>query len=251
MKFRMCVLLLALTISVQAKNEMLNLFGSVGFGFGMGGELATSTERASLLGSPTKVEDKFFNYGNGLKFDLGVQYFMMENVALQPSISYSAGIPSFEIVNTTGTSTTTFTENFQLLGIKLAVVPRFEILDLLDLYTGVGLSLNISGRSFEKTVSFTNGTQSEKGKISAAPALGLLGMLGGDFPLSDNLSLFVECAFEQMHFNLDKYEITSTNITGSEEGKSYYSKDDANNLDPQKTPGSNVQIRFGIRFGIM
>ncbi|MBN1759608.1 MAG: outer membrane beta-barrel protein [Chitinispirillaceae bacterium] len=235
------------TTSIRAEYETLNLFGSIGGGFGMGGTLYESSK---VEDGNTTVTDRFFNYGSGFKFDVGCQYFLMENVALQPSFSYSVGIP-FKVENITALQTTTTTFSRHLFGIKVQVVPHFEVLDLITMYTGVGIGFFWNSRPF-KTVSETGTggttlTQETTGKIASKPALGFLAALGTDYPLNDKLTLFGELGVEQISFSLDKYVVKKPDSQTI-----YYSKDDSNtdNLNPQKVPGSNFQIRFGVRYAI-
>ncbi|MBN1308124.1 MAG: outer membrane beta-barrel protein [Chitinispirillaceae bacterium] len=233
---------------VRADYETLNVFGSIGAGFGMGGRLYSSTEFSN---NTTTVTDRFFNYGSGMKFDAGCQYFMMENVALQPSFAYSVGLP-FKEETRAGDSNITTTFRRHLFGIKALVVPRFEVLDLLDMYAGVGVGFFWNARPFKILVETPMGSQEAKGRITSKPAVGLVGQLGADYPINDKLTLFGELAFEQVRFNLSKYIIKESTVTTLNSGTQYYSKDDNNpqNLDPEKVPGSNWQIRIGIRYAI-
>ena len=232
---------------IHAEYETLNLFGAIGGGFGMGG---IRYESRKVENGNTSVTDQFFNYGSGFKFDIGCQYFMMENVALQPSFSYSVGTPfKVEDINALQTTDTTFSRH--LFGIKLQVVPRFEVLDLISMYTGVGIGLYWNARPFkivsESGTGGTSVTQEATGKITSKPALGFLAQLGTDYPLNDKLTLFGEIGVEQISFSLDKYTVKKP-VSAT----TYYSKDDSNtdNLDPQKVPGSNFQIRLGVRYAI-
>ncbi len=235
--------------SAHAEDETLNIFGSVGAGFGVGGRLYRSTES---INNNTTVTDRFFNYGSGAKFDLGCQYFMMENVALQTSFGYSVGLP-FEQKSVVALNTTITTYKGHMFGVKAMIVPRFEILELLDLYTGVGLGFFWNSRPF-KAVSVTEIGQTEisqeaKGKITSKPALGFLGQLGADYPLNDNLTLFGEVAFEEVSFNLSKFKVEESSIPGI--SSDTYLENDASNLPPEKVPGSNWQIRIGVRYSII
>ena len=249
--------------SVYADYETLNLFGSIGVGFGMGGQESLNGNRfqsSETNDGNTTVKDHFFNYGNGMKFNLGCQYFIMEDLALQPSFSYSAGIPIFKTVTSTSAigSDINITEKqkFHLFGIKVQLVPRFELLDLIDMYTGVGFGFFWNSRRFEIKSEIDNAgglvTTEAEGKISSKPTFGFTGMLGGDYPLNDRLTLFGELAFEQVRFNLKKFTVSKSSIPTLSTGTTYYSKNDNNsdNLDPEKVPGSSFQIRVGVRFAL-
>jgi hypothetical protein len=259
MKFSKCLLILIpfAVVSAQNKNETLNLFGSIGWGFGTGGSLFSSVNTDYSNSTDVKRNDSYLNYGRGFKFDLGAQYFMMNNVALQMGIGFSAGVPGLKTedhnlkVPSTETvfqdSTTNY--KFGLFGIKALVVPRFEILDLLNMYAGVGFGLFWSSMKYEVTKVSSSGTQNESGKIKASPTLALLGELGADYPISDIISLYGEIALEQMSFTWKEKVIEKTNIDGhTPNGTEIYEKDVTNQGAPLNSPGSNWQIRFGVRF---
>jgi opacity protein-like surface antigen len=243
------LVMLAAALTVHGQDETFNIFLGMGPGFGMGGKLYSSSERTGIAATPTNIEDKFFNYGGGIKFDAGCQYFIMENVALQPAFSFSAG-PSFKTTNTIGTTTDSYTQSRFIFGLKLAIVPRFEILDLLDVYTGVGLGFFWNASRFKRVYDVPSLTvvQNAEGSIVSQPTVGFNGTLGADFPLNDRFTLFGELGFEQMRFKLKRMIVEKSTITGFEEGTLYYSKNDPQNLDPEEIPSANFQIRVGIRY---
>jgi len=243
--------LICITVAsaIRADDDTFSLFGAIGAGFGMGGRLYTST---TIENGNTHEEDHFLNYGNGMKIDLGCRYFLMEDVALLGSFEYSGGIPKLEHKEQVTGSQTTTEHSFHMFGVKVCVAPRFEVLDLIDMYTGAGIGLFWNARSFEtKNSTLTTIVSEYSGKITSAPTLGFVGLLGADYPLNDKLTLFGEVAFEQVRFNLKRYVIEKSSASGFPTGTTYYSEDDSNNLPPEKVPGSNWQIRFGVRFAII
>jgi hypothetical protein len=138
MNYKLLFLLVSIVSwSIAEKSETLNLFGSLGLGFGTGGELFPSVS-IDRYGAVTKERNSYFNYGQGMKFELGAQYYLMDNVSLQTGFGFSGRIPRFKtedfqatIVGTDTTSSTTYKTG--LFGIKALVIPRFEILALLSL----------------------------------------------------------------------------------------------------------------------
>jgi opacity protein-like surface antigen len=242
------LLTLIMTTVSNADYEVFNVFGSIGAGFGMGGELYTSV---TVDGTSRTEKDKFFNYGSGVKYRLGCQYFMMDNLILQPSFTYSNAL-AFKVDSSFSNSSTKTTYQRQLFGIKVSILPKFEFLDLIDVYTGVGIGFFWNGCSFERIDESTTGTQKAKGSIGTSTSFGFTGLLGANFPLSDKLTIFGETGFEQMNFDLKHIIIDESNITGLEVGKTYYSKDDSNtdNLDPVKVSGSNFQLHIGVRYAL-
>lgn len=239
--------------TTQQTREVLNVFGSIGIGFKTGGQLFTSITENSL-GEKIKEENEFFNYGQGFKIDLGAQYLAMENLGLQLDFEISLGAPGFEtddhLIDTAGAridSTTEYTRN--MYGIKFLVVPRFEVLELITMYTGVGLGFFWNSNHYEITRSEPTGTKTEKGRIVSSPTLGWTGLLGADYPVSDRVALFGEIAFDQVAFKWKKRIVEQSNI--NEIGTIFFEEDDPKNEAPLKVPGSNWQIRIGVRFSIL
>lgn len=255
------VLLVASSVFAQETptQNVFNVFGSIGAGFKTGGQLISSYSQNSD-GAIIKREDNYLNYGQGFKIDLGAQYYAMENLALQASFGMSFGIPSFEIkdrvlsLNEADSlvlvdSNVTYKRN--MYGIKIMAVPRFEVLELIYMYTGVGIGFFWNSLHYETTRTSPTETKNEEGRIISSPTLGLTGMLGADFPVSDIFSIFGEIAFEQLSFKWKERRIEKTNIIPSRVGTVFYNEDDPNNAAPYKVPGSNWQIRIGLRANIL
>jgi opacity protein-like surface antigen len=242
----------------QTQQEILNVFGSIGVGFKTGGQLFTSITQNSS-GAITKEEDEFFNYGQGFKIDFGAQYLAMDNLGLQTDMEISLGAPGFEtnnhLVDTlTATSLDSSVKyNRNLFGIKFMVVPRFEVLELITMYTGVGIGFFWNSLHYETTVMRPAGTTSEKGKIITNPTLGFTGLIGANYPISDIFALFGEIAFDQISFRWKKQVVDETNIAGHNTGVIPFEEDDPNpnNGTQLRVPGSNWQIRIGARLSVL
>ena len=239
------LLLAAVSFIFAQDSETLNIFASLGFGFPTGGQVFSShTYDDNTL---TERKDNYFNYGQGIKLEAGIQYFMMENVALQLAFGFSGKVPRLEIQNNHNftnaallDSSISINYRSSLFGLKVLVVPRFEILELLNMYTGVGIGFFWNSLSYERSKTIGTNVDNFDGKIKSSPALGLLGLLGIDIPLSDLMAVFGEVAFEQLSFKWRKR---------IEDGLTINYEKDAANLDaPLRAPGSNWQIRAGIRF---
>lgn len=231
-------------------NEKLSLLGSIGFGFGIGGDVYSSDDATK-----PSAETKYFNYGKGLKFDLGARFGLADNLNAQADFDMSFNVPKLEVVDkpvTTTTSTTTYSSS--MFGIKAKIVPEFEFLELINMYTGVGIGFYWGSLKYESKTSTTIGsitTSSERiGKYVSAPSLGLTGFLGADFPLTSKLNLFGEFGFDAVSFRWKKEVVEKSPITG-DVGTHNFEKDDPNNPPPPKVPGSNWQIRVGVRMGIL
>lgn len=242
---KILMLIVAAAIITQCfaeKNEKLEIFGDAGFGFGIGGELY-----------PVSEKDKYLNYGQGFKMDFGARYSLMNNLNAQAQFGMSFGVPKFEVVNKISTTTNTETFKRNMYGIKLYVVPEFEVLELLTMYTGVGIGFYWNSLHFTRVTreTISSISYSEEGKIVSSPALGFTGFLGADFPLAKRITLFSQIGFDLVSFKW-KEEVIEKAPTASRIGTSiFYRNNDGSNPPPPKVPGSNWQILAGVRFGIL
>jgi opacity protein-like surface antigen len=250
--------MLLATLSILAQtNEILSGYASIGYGFGSGGQLFSSTtlQAQGLDLDTTERKDHYLNYGQGVKIDLGVQYFMMDNVALQVGFSFSPGAPNlkteyrydYSIAGITGFLDSTVDFHHNMFGIKAMVVPRFEILELLNMHTGVGIGFYWNTLSYEMTRITQDTTQTEKGNIQSAPSLGFNGLIGADYPISDLLSLFGEVGFDMTSFRWTKQKIKETQFNRST-GTNYFEKNTPNQRPPLRVSGSNWRLSVGVRY---
>ncbi len=231
-------------------DEKVSLLGSIGFGAGIGGDVYSSDDATK-----PSAETKYFNYGKGLKFDFGARFGLAEKLKAQTDFDISFNVPKLEVVDKPiATTTTTTTYSSSMFGIKAKIIPEFEFLELINMYTGVGIGFYWGSLKYESKTSTTIAnvtTSSERvGKFVAAPALGLTGFLGADFPLSSQLTLFGEIGFDAVSFKWKKEVVEKSPVTG-DVGNHNFEKDDPNNPPPPKVPGSNWQLRVGVRMGIL
>ncbi len=231
-------------------DEKLSLLGSIGFGAGIGGDVYSSDDETK-----PSAETKYFNYGKGLKFDFGARFGLADKLKAQADFDISFNIPKLEDVDKPNAATTATTKySSSMFGIKAKIVPEFEFLELINMYTGVGFGFYWGSLKYETTTSVTvlsTTTSTERvGKYVAAPALGLTGFLGADFPLSSKLTLFGEFGFDAVSFKWKKEVVEESPITG-DVGTHNFEKDDPNNPPPPKVPASNWQLRVGVRMGIL
>lgn len=242
-----CFLTLVAFIAAQ-NNEKLNVYGSLGFGFPTGGKLFSSIKTNNVPGGIDTIEEKdsYFNFGRGLKLDLGVQYFLMPNIALHTGIGISGNIPRLKTFQENSVQKINTTYRSSLWGLKALIVPHFEVLELLNVYTGVGIGFFWNSWKYEqKIVTGTDAlsnTITVDGKIKTSPKLGFLGLAGADFPFSDLLTLYGELAFEQLSFT-SKKEVRGNNTV-------VYEKN-SNLPAPERIPGSNWQLRFGVKMSVL
>ncbi len=234
-----------ITANIFAEGEeKLSLLGSIGFGAGIGGDVYSSDDETK-----PSAETKYFNYGKGLKFDFGARFGLADKLKAQADFDISFNIPKLEVENKTAITNTTTKYSSSMFGIKAKIVPEFEFLELINMYTGVGIGFYWGSLKYETTMPV--GTL--EGKYVAAPALGLTGFLGADFPLTSKLTLFGELGFDAVSFKWKKMvvEKVSSIALQSEVGTHNFEKDDPNNPPPPKVPGSNWQLRAGVRMGIL
>lgn len=241
--------LVVLSAFVAAQNnETLNVFGSVGFGFPSGGKLFSSFKTDFAPGGvdTTEEKDSYFNFGRGLKLDLGVQYFLMPNIALQAGIGISGNVPRLKTFQETPIREINTTFRSSLWGLKALIVPHFEVLELITMYTGVGIGFFWNSWKYEQKsttqIDNVSVTETIEGKIKTTPKLGFLGLAGANFPLSDLLTLYGELAFEQLSFT------TKKNVQGN--NTVVYEKN-SNLPAPERIPGSNWQLRFGVKMSVL
>jgi opacity protein-like surface antigen len=243
----------------------LHVYGMVGYGFPIGGVFIpyvpedivanpeierirhTQSQTINQSGDIIEVRDKYLNYGQGLKCQLGAEIDFMKNLAGDISFLYTGGLPYLKVeFNYPPMPNGGWTETYKkhCFGLVIAVKPKFMLLDLLEMYSGVGIGLYFT------RLTFTNSDPSwgqNEGYIKTRPAIGFTGQLGSYYPLSDRFDIKAEIAFEALSFNMKEYHTTYDNMT-------YYfvRNSTADNERPRvKIPGSNWAIKLGIRFKVL
>lgn len=238
--------------SAQTQDKF-SIYTSLGYGFGIGGRLIDSSVSYNGL-TLLESTDLHQNYGKGMKVEIGALFGIMHNVDLQTGFVYSWGIPYIEetdqMIFGTAETNTTLKHKHSQFGIKVLVLPNFEVFKLFDAYAGVGIGVFFNFSSAE--VSRTGGyealiTDSNK------PSPAFLGCFGLDFPLNDILHFFVETGFEAMSSTMKETRITESDFTTSDyDEKTIEYKEDSVGLSaPPKTPGSNINVRLGLRLNIL
>lgn len=236
----------------------IKIYGDIGWGFGFGGlntygeadfasvdfdqHSFTSVTR-NEFGQISEQEDHYVNYGSGFRLNVGGEFQVMDRLWIRTQGSWIAGIPQLDVVSENiqlnTRSTTTYARN--VLGFEIVVVPRFMIVDLLEAYVGVGPGLFFGWMTYE-----TTGNALE-GKIKTKPAFALTGLFGADYPITDVLDLYGEIGFEAMTFVGESQTFTDDN-----EQLNFEKDSEADNVaPPPKFPGSNLGIRFGVRYSIL
>ncbi|MBD3315268.1 MAG: hypothetical protein GF344_05740 [Chitinivibrionales bacterium] len=243
--------------SVSVDNERrFGAFLAMGYGFPVGGRYIGSSEvydlRDNWPHSPIDVEDHFLNYGRGIKVEGGVSYRFLERVRARLGFQFSGGTPKIGIVQDQryNARVTERTYRWSMFGIKGLVVPRFEVFELLDMYTGVGMGIFFTSSSYNIT---QTGGLTAKAEADHSPTIGFLGLYGVDFPIADNIMVFGELNLEAVRVTTKTLRVYDSNFS---DGDAYPNstenyEDDVTDRDPrQRTPATNVALRLGVRFDI-
>ncbi len=259
------VLISSIPYSSYAKEGIFDMYLTCGYGIPIGGEnqikvgadsptdgeyLQDQTWEQGNLTNPIEVKDHYLNYGKGIQIEGGLNYLILESVAFRLACSFTTGIPSlkveYENPNNPGDFGTDFTETFKynLLGFKVMLIPRFELLGAIDTYAGVGFGLFFT---FLKIDNDDKQRYSYEGHIKTKPTVALHGLLGADYPLSDLISAYFEFSFDEMSFTTKSRVYTADHDGGTQED---YVKNSNESSEPIKIPGSNIGLRLGIRFHI-
>lgn len=237
--------------SVSVDDERrFGLFAAFGYGFPVGGRHVADSD----LLNPEEDEDHFLNYGQGIKVEGGVSFRFLENVRARFGFQFSGGVPRIERVEEVeipalGMTRTVVDYRWSMFGIKALVAPRFEVFDLLDMYTGAGVGVFFTSSSFEVTQNDGDGA---KGEVDNAPTVGFLGLFGIDFPIADNIMLFGELNLEAMRVATKKQRVYESDFgSGEFEDETEHFEDDVTDREPRpRTPGTNVALRAGVRFDL-
>ncbi|MDG5814385.1 hypothetical protein QA601_04800 [Chitinispirillales bacterium ANBcel5] len=244
---------IVLSTTTAFAQDFVNIFSSTGYGFGMGGYyLGSSNTFFEDRETPLETNDHFLNLGQGLKFEIGAGYMLMPFLEGRVSFDLSLGVPSptieSERTNEIFEDTTT-DYRFSSWGLRAALAPHFEILELLDMYLGVGLALNFASASFERTIIETDEEPMiGEVKYNFSPSLGFMGFLGFEIPVMEYfLYFFSEIRFEQINHKLESTEVVSGEPF---EHPITYTEDDVERNPPPNVPATNWGIRVGLKYWI-
>jgi opacity protein-like surface antigen len=250
------------TASNSSNEPKFSIFAGLGAGFPIGGwDIGSSDKTVLRTGGTfevTETDDEYLNFGSGLKVDLGAAYRFIEHVDARASFIMSFGIPYTDVEmedrDETGSpvdvTTETFTYHRAQFGFRLMLVPRFRAFDLFDMYVGAGLGLYFTSASFERE--FDNSTTAvhyeEEVDIDTKASLPFIGMLGAEYPINKHLVVFLDATYEAQNVTVQEYKVEETNFpAGMATTSQKFEKDATDRPAPPKIPGSNWQIRLGVR----
>jgi len=242
------VLIGSLAFAIFAQKDPANknskdfsLCGSIAYGLGVGGQWIDASVKTNNQAIVEK-SDKYLNYGDGFKLELGGIYRLMENLDAQAVLSYNPGVPEIQAVNESISDNTKVTNTYQagMFGIKVMALPRVRILDLLDMYTGFGFGLYFA------SLSWANSSTNFNGNFETSPALAFCGSIGVNYPVHNDLIIYGEIGLELMSLTVNSIQSAIT-----DEQTNFDQNSTANNIDPpKKVPGTNVALRVGAKFPI-
>lgn len=228
--------------------ETFSAFVLTGYGIPSGGVLIGDT---SINAGQTEVKDHYINYGEGLKLAGGVNYRIMPNIFGQLSLDFSWKVPSNTIMDDFNEAPLSieYKHHYSMFGIKTSIIPKFRIFSLIDIYAGCGIGLFFSFHHMDQTNTNGSVTATLTNEYKNAAAFVWSGLVGADFPLSEEWVLFGEICFEQMSFkSISRKKVkNSSNMSAIEFVNDEYQANDLNDPAPIKYPGSNTALRIGIR----
>ncbi len=231
-------------------DRTLALYGFIGAGFPIGGaDVPVHNSRSEVRdgqGTIIEVRDEYLNYGYGMKFEAGIDYMLMENLGLQAGLNFAGSVPRLRITYSEPGDEWTETYHRLIFGLKAAVRPEFQVLELLDMYTTFGVGL------FFSTVSIENDDENyaDEGYIKTKPAFSFHGSIGAEWPVTEFFGVIGEVYAEQMSFKTKERKSTSAyeNAVKSEKNSEVVS---SNMIEPPtKIPGTNWGIKVGARYWI-
>lgn len=249
------VVLAACGAAVGQQKETFDIYGVLGYGFGIGGrDLGASETWAG--GALTQKTDNYINYGAGLKIEGGASYKLMQHLYGQAALSYSNGLWGIkqDTVNFEGNNNTVTNQySFSTLGIKVLAKPMFQVFDLFNAYTSFGVGLYFAFSSIDHKES--NGGLSARADDSNWPSLAFVGALGLEYPLNRSIILFGEVYCEEMGFMLHERTVSNSNIDNGPwvNGTTTYEANSKTQTisTPENIPGSNAAIRVGVRIPLL
>lgn len=247
-------LVVAMTVLAEGPDRMGEVSATLGYGFPIGGSHIATSERYAVPqspGVPVEETDHFRNFGSGLKIGVGGGVRLMERVSFTGSVEYTAGVPQIreedqnEPIGGLLRITRERTYHYSTLGLKAMVAPRFEILNLMDMYIGAGLGFFAGFSSWDEQRSDnTSARVVEKNR----PALGFLGACGTEYPLADQVALVAELGLEAFSVRTTSYTVEESTIPGVRIGETNYDDNVTDRAWQPRTPGTNLTLRVGVKY---
>jgi hypothetical protein len=243
------------TASSAGDDRNFNIFVNLGpWAFGQGGGWFEPSGFFIYSMTDKDYKDYYINMGEGLRFEAGIGYMAMPNLETRYSVDFNFGLfaPKVEYtldnINTPGATPGDYTIDYSYFswGLKIMAVPQFEMLELLDMYLGAGISLNFAYGTKDSTFvdAATKTSASTVYEMQFSPAvLGFCGLVGFVLPLSETMDFLGELQFESKSFTLKREHTDTDGISDN-----LYEKNDKDFPARPVFPGSNWSLRAGLRF---
>jgi opacity protein-like surface antigen len=245
-----------LALSVWAADGQVTPFASLGYNFPTGRIFVDNSIDSSFSGAVSNLDDHYLNYGRGFDLSAGVFVRMMDSVDARLSFDATFGAPPVEVeqrlqINPTNSQTNHYSYKHSLVSLKAAATPRFRVVELLDVYMGVGMGLYLSLSSFEHTSSNTVGSVTssfnETVTFNASPRLGFFGLVGAEYPLSERVVIIGELDFETLSAKRTSQKVKADNGFPDPKRPATYVKDSPDNAPPLYIPASNWGLHIGVK----
>jgi len=231
--------------------QIFSLSARVGYGFKVGGVqyLGSRDGETRIYGTDNEIierKDHYHNYGQGLKVEIAGNLAVMQNVEAELSLHFTGKVPRTVIEHDAPAESWKETYKQASYGAKIMLLPRFRVVELIDMHVGFGIGL-----FFTSLKSTNNNPQYGlyEGYIKTRPGLAFAGKIGGDYPLSDRVAITADICGEMVSYTVKERRETDDDTVYKTD---YNRSSSSNNVErPNKIPGSNVAVLVGIRFAIL
>ncbi len=244
------------TIPLSAQ-DFLNVYGNVGYGFGMGGYFVGSSN--TFLDEEevsASTEDHFLNLGHGVKFELGCGVMLLPFLEARVALDLTQGAPSptinsFRSIDD-ATQDTVIDYSYSSYGLRVIFAPYFEVFDLVYMYIGTGIVFNSVRSVQEITITTTEPDQLQTATlVNEIPlAIGFTGVTGFELPLTETISFMGEIRFEQMNHKLMRQRV-DTVFNFPDMRTVTFEQDDVEREPPPNIPGTNWGVRVGLKVWVL
>jgi hypothetical protein len=257
---------------------------SSGYGFENGGSPLSSYDRVDYYSADNSTttavkneQDKYFSFGEGLRFESKMIVYFKDEVGIFIQPSYSSGSQSSETTEAfffdglTAPQSTSTKISFSTFSIHIGL--HYQKLEgIFQPFGGIGAGYFFPSKPLitqQQTNSNSNIPTYTETRITTNSPLGFLGYLGINFNVKSDLSFFVEAKAALVNFYVKREEITRYLVNGEdqlgslttkekitvyEKNKNYttISPDDDNSPayggPPLPASGSTISITAGISF---
>lgn len=259
-------------IAVLSGTAAMAQGGSVAVNIGYG--LGTPSEVLGTDSQPGNETNIYGTYGSGLNFGITPGYMLTEHFGMEIGLNYFMGteVMNGKYTNSDGTYESYVKSN------QFRILPNLVVSsggDVMSVYAKVGLVLPVTGTTFSRAEDSGAGALSGFGTAATFKAetkgqfsLGYSGAIGGNYNLSDNLSLFAELSGNYLRIKGKSTSYTEYTVAGQDVlgvmptyMKEIEYEDEVNPLlDPSDTPSaarkelapknnySAIFLNIGIKF---